>query len=191
MSSLPRTRLTPAEYLAAERRAAFKSEYVYGEVFAMSGASLRHSLIATNIAAELRQSLKGRDCTVHVSDLRVKNPDDNYFYPDVVVVCGEPVYADEHRDTVLNPRVIIEVLSDSTQDYDRGGKFAQYRKLPSLQTYLVVAQATPHVEHHTRQADGRWLLSETTDLTAVLTLDAIGCRLPPAEIYDKVIFDAA
>ena len=191
MSSLPHIRLTPDEYLAAERRATYKSEYVAGEVFAMSGATLRHSLIATNIAAELRQRLKGRDCTVHASDLRVGTPAGNYFYPDVVVVCGEPVYADDHRDTILNPILIVEVLSDSTPDYDRGGKFAQYRRLASLQEYLVVAQTAPCVEHHTRQADGCWLLHETSDLTAVLTLDSSGCQLPLAEIYDKVSFAVA
>ncbi|WP_058868381.1 Uma2 family endonuclease [Chloracidobacterium thermophilum] len=191
MSNLPHIRLTPDEYLAAERRATHKSEYVAGEVFAMSGATLRHSLIATNIAAELRQCLKGRDCTVHASDLRVRNAAGNHFYPDVVVVCGEPAYADDHRDTILNPILIVEVLSDSTQDYDRGGKFAQYRQLASLQEYLVVAQTAPHVEHHTRQADGCWLLHETSDLTAVLMLTSIGCQLPLAEMYDKVTFAVA
>ncbi|MCS7081155.1 MAG: Uma2 family endonuclease [Chloracidobacterium sp.] len=191
MSSLPQPRLTPAEYLAAERRAVIKSEYVNGEVFAMSGASEAHNLIVANLIATLHPQLKQRDCRIYPSDLRVANPEKNFFYPDVTVVCGPPRFTDQQRDTLLNPTLIIEVLSDSTQDYDRGGKFAQYRKLPSLREYVVVAQSTPHVEQHTRQADGRWLLYETTDLAAVLTLEAMGCRLPLAEIYDKVTFDAA
>lgn len=191
MSSLPKFHLTPEEYLEIERQAETKSEYVFGEVFAMSGASLRHSLIATNVAAELRAQLKKRPCTVHASDLRVKNVAENYFYPDVVVICGDPEYDDAHRDTILNPRVIVEVLSDSTQNYDRGGKFAQYRKLDSLAEYVVIAQSAPHVEHHVRQPDNQWILRETEDATDVIALASVDCVLPLAEIYDKVDFQAA
>ncbi len=191
MSSLPHSRLTPAEYLAAERQATHKSEYVAGEVLAMSGASEAHNLIVANLIATLHQQLRQRDCRVYPSDMRVVNPEKNFFYPDVTVVCGAPRFTDDRRDTLTNPTLIIEVLSDSTQDYDRGGKFAQYRRLASLQEYLVVAQTSPHIEHHTRQADGRWLLHETSDMTAVLTLASIGCQLPLAEIYDKVTFAVA
>ena len=191
MSSLPHIRLTPDEYLAAERWATHKSEYIAGEVFAMSGASEAHNLIVANLIATLHQQLRQRDCRVYPSDMRVVNPEKNFFYPDVTVVCGAPRFTDDRRDTLTNPTLIIEVLSDSTPDYDRGSKFAQYRRLASLQEYLVVAQTAPCVEHHTRQADGCWLLHETSDLTAVLTLASIGCQLPLAEIYDKVTFAVA
>ena len=133
MSAVPKPYLTPQEYLARERRAETKSEYLRGGVFAMSGASRNHNLVATNVAAELRQQLRDRDCEVHQSDMRVKISSTGlYTYPDVTVVCGEPEFEDEEVDTLLNPKVIVEVLSPSTADYDRGGKFTHYRRLPSL-----------------------------------------------------------
>ncbi len=133
MPSQLKARLTPEEYLAIERKATYKSEYVNGEMFAMSGASPHHVLIVTNVVAELRQQLKQRPCTVYSTDLRVKvRPTGLYTYPDVIVVCGQPQFDDEQQDTLLNPTVIVEVLSESTKDYDRGGKFEHYRGLMSL-----------------------------------------------------------
>jgi Uma2 family endonuclease len=179
--------MSPAEYLERERKAEFKSEYFEGEMHAMAGANCRHALIVTNLAGELRQRLKKGPCKVYSSDLRLRvSPTGLYTYPDVTVVCGDLQFADDQKDTVLNPVVIIEVLSTSTRDYDRGQKFQHYRTLPSLAEYLTVAQDAPHVEQCSRQADGRWLLTEFANLDQSLQLPAIGCELPMAEVYDKV-----
>ena len=187
MSLQPKTYLTPEEYLALERKAEYKSEYLAGEMFAMSGASPRHVLIVTNVVAELRGQLKQRPCTVYSSDLRVKvSPTGLYSYPDVVVVCDQPQFADEQRDTLLNPTLIVEVLSESTKDYDRGEKFEHYRTLPSLREYILIAQDKYHVEHFVRQPDNRWLLSETNLLEDTIHLSSIACDLALAEVYDKV-----
>ena len=187
MSLQPKTYLTPEEYLALERKAEYKSEYLAGEMFAMSGASPRHVLIVTNVVAELRGQLKQRPCTVYSSDLRVKvSPTGLYTYPDVVVVCDQPQFADEQRDTLLNPTLIVEVLSESTKDYDRGEKFEHYRTLPSLSEYVLIAQDKYHVEHFVRQPDNRWLLSETNLLEDTIHLSSIACDLVLTEVYDKV-----
>ena len=187
MPSQLKIRLTPAEYLAIERKAPYKSEYVNGEMFAMSGASPSHVLIVTNVVAELRQQLKQRPCTVYSTDLRVKvRPTGLYTYPDVIVVCGQPQFDDEQQDTLLNPTVIVEVLSESTKDYDRGGKFEHYRSLTSLTEYILIAQDKPHVEHFVRQPDNRWLLAETNRLDDTIHLPSIACHLELAEVYDKV-----
>ena len=179
-------RYTPEEYLAIECDAPTKSEYVNGEIFAMACASLVHTIIAGNVAGELRQQLKGRPCTTHSNDMRVKvGPTGMYTYPDVVVVCGAAKLEDGKADTLLNPTVIVEVLSQSTEAYDRGAKFAHYRRLESLREYLLVAQDAVHVEHYVRQADGRWLLSEANRLDDAIHLLAIDCRLAIAEVYDK------
>jgi Uma2 family endonuclease len=186
VSSQTKTLLTPEEYLEIERKAERKSEYYGGQMFAMAGASRRHSIIVTNIAGSLWQQLKGKPCEVHTNDLRVRvTPTGLYTYPDVVVVCGAPKFADDQKDTLLNPTVIIEVLSDSTRDYDRGWKFEQYRALPSLTEYLTVDQAGPHVERYRRQPDG-WLLTEYRELHQTVELASIACELKLAEIYEKV-----
>ena len=189
MATQPQTFLTEEEYLAFEREAEEKHEYYAGEIFAFAGASRRHNLITGNFFAALHAQLRDRDCEVFSSDMRVRiSPSGAYTYPDVVALCGEAEFADDQHDTLLNPTVIVEMLSPSTADYDRGGKFALYRRLDSLQEYLVVAQDRCHVEQYVRQGDARWLLSETEDPAALLTLDAIGCRLPLAEVYEKVDF---
>lgn len=156
MALQPKSFLTPEEYLVIERKAEYKSEYFNGEMFAMSGVSPSHVLIVSNIVAELRGQLKQKPCNVYSSDLRVRvSPTGLYTYPDVVVVCGQPQLADEQKDTLLNPTLIVEVLSDSTQDYDRGRKFEHYRSLSSFTEYLLIAQDRCHVEHFVRQADNR------------------------------------
>jgi Uma2 family endonuclease len=186
-SAVPVPWLSPEEYLAIERRAAFKSEYYNGEMFAMSGASLAHNTIAANIAGELRQRLRASPCRPVQSDMRVKIPPARlYTYPDVAVVCPPVQLEDDHGDTLLNPVVIFEVLSDSTENYDRGRKFEHYRKLASLREYLLVSQHAPHVEHYTRADNGTWVLRDATGLEAVLRLTSIGCELPLGEIYAKV-----
>lgn len=189
MTSVPKPYLTPEEYLARERRAEYKSEYFKGEMFAMGGASREHNLIAGNLNRALGNQLLDRPCEVYQSDMRVKvGPTGLYTYPDVVVVCGQPQFEDAELDTLLNPTVLFEVLSVSTEDYDRGRKSAHYRTVPSLREYVLVAQRTCHVEQLTRQPDGRWLLSETDDLEGVLALPSIGCELKLRDVYAKVTF---
>ncbi len=180
------SRYTPQAYLQMERSATTRSEYVNGEIFAMSGASRHHNRLTSGIVRELGVQMKGRECNVYVSDLRVKVSDSGmYTYPDIVVVCGEEKFEEPELDTLLNPTVIIEVLSPFTERYDRGGKFAHYRRLPSLAEYLLVSQEAVHVEHYTRQTDGDWLFSEASGRQAVIDLPTIGCRLALAEVYDK------
>lgn len=187
MSSQPKVRYTPEEYLAVERKAAYKSEYFNGEIFAMAGASPAHVLIVTNVVSELRGQLKNKDCLVYSTDLRLKvNPTGLYTYPDVLVVCGPPKFDDEQKDTLTNPALIVEVLSDSTKDYDRGEKFEQYRTVESFSEYVLIAQDKIHVEHFVKQSAHSWLLSETNRKEDALTLSSISCVLALAEIYDKV-----
>ena len=187
MCALPRHNLTPEEYLALERQAPTKSEYLRGEVFAMAGASFAHNMIASNMFASLVPQLKRRSCTAHSSDLRVSVRATNFYaYPDIVVVCGQPQFEDRHRDTLLNPTVIFEILSRSTEGYDRGEKFENYRTLASLSDYVLVSQHRPLVEHFARQPNESWLLKSYGGLEAVLLLPSIGCELPLADIYDQV-----
>jgi Uma2 family endonuclease len=182
--------ISPEDYLARERQAEVKSEYYDGEVFAMSGASRAHNLIVTNLVGLLWQHLSDRDCEVYPSDMCVKvDPTGLYTYPDVIVVCGEPVFEDEHVDTLLNPTLLVEVLPESTEAYDRGKKFEHYRKLEALQSVVLVAQDEVHAERFTRQPDGQWLLGEASGLNAALHLASIDVRLPLADIYDKVSFE--
>jgi Uma2 family endonuclease len=191
MSSQRTTFISPEEYLAQERLAEHKSEYFQGEVFAMSGASPRHVWIASNLNGNLWQYLKGKPCRVSAGDLRLRvTPAGLYTYPDLMVVCGEPQYAEDQMDTLLNPVLIVEVLSESTRDYDRGRKFQHYRKLPSLIEYLMIEQDEPHVEHWTRQRENHWDFVEFDGLTQSLHLTSIGCTLPLTEVYDKIDFPA-
>jgi Uma2 family endonuclease len=180
------TFLTPEEYLATERVAERKSEYRAGEVFAMSGASKKHNLIAGNIFASIHQQLKGRSCEVYIGDMRVKVSSAGlYTYPDISVACGDILFDGDQKDTLKNPTVIIEVLSDSTEAYDRGMKFEHYRKLESLVEYVLVSQDKPHLEVFVRQPDGTWIFSEAKGLQAEILLSSINCLLALADIYDK------
>jgi Uma2 family endonuclease len=187
MALQPKTFLTPEEYLAIERKAEYKSEYFNGEMFAMAGASEPHVSIVANVMYLLVGQLRGRPCKAYSTDLRLQvSPTGLYTYPDVVVVCGQPQFADAELDMILNPTLIVEVLSDSTQDYDRGGKFEQYRSLSSFSEYVLVAQDRCHVEHFVRQPDNRWLLSETNKIGDTIHLSSIDCTLALLEVYDKV-----
>jgi len=189
MSTAPKRLLTPDEYLAQERRASFKSHYYRGETFAMAGASREQNLIVGNLVGEVRNQLKGHDCEVYPSDMRVKvSATGLYTYPDVTVVCGTPEFEDEHRDILLNPTVLVEVLSESTEAYDRGAKSEQYRKLPSLKEYLLIAQDRAHVERYARQPDGGWLLRDAAESDGSVALDSISVVLPMSEIYRQVTF---
>ena len=178
--------LTQEEYLAFEREADIKHEYCNGQLYAMSGASRAHNLISLNIAGELRAQLKGRPCEVYMSEMRVLvDAVRSYRYPDVVVACDAPRFQDDVFDTLLNPTVIVEVLSLSTEARDRGEKFAEYAQLVSLRDYVLVAQKAVHVEHYLRQGT-RWVSRECRDLDAVLQLESIDCALPLRDIYEKV-----
>lgn len=187
MASHPKTLFTPDEYLQLEREADYKSEYFKGQIFARAGASPEHVLIVSNVVTQLNLQLRENPCTVYSTDLRVRVSHTGvYTYPDVVVICDELQFADDEKDTVLNPILIVEVLSPSTKDYDRGEKFEHYHTLTSLREYILIAQDKHHVEQFVRQPDNRWLLSETNQLDGVLELDSIGCSLALNEIYDKV-----
>jgi Uma2 family endonuclease len=182
MSAIPR--IDERTYLEQERLSETKSEFIDGEVYAMTGASPAHNLVASNLIRELGNLLKRRPCRVYTSDQRV-SVEQGYLYPDVSVVCGQPQYFD--KDNLINPQLLVEVLSPSTADYDLGGKFARYRSIPSLKEYLLVAQDRPQVIHYLCQDDHHWLMSELEGIGAVLDLPTIQCRLPLAEIYDKVL----
>ena len=181
------------DYLAIERESTdVKHEYFAGHVFAMSGGSYEHSLITANLAGELRQRLKNGPCTVLSSDMRIRvETADACAYPDVSVLCSEPIFHDARRDVLTNPVLIAEVLSPSTEAYDRGGKFALYRQLPSLRHYLLVAQDQIAVDVFTRQPDGRWVLDAYTDPDAEILLEALDGRLSVRELYDRVVFGTA
>lgn len=187
MSSPPKTFLTPEEYLEIERKAEFRSEYYAGEMFALAGASDAPNLIAGNIFAALHRQLADRPCNVYQSDMRVKiSKTGLYTYPDVVAVCGEELFDDNHRDLLLNPVVIVEVLSESTEAYDRGKKFEHYQQIESLAEYLLVAQEPHRIERYVRQTAGQWLYSDAHDAEDVLTLETIDCRLALKDVYAKV-----
>jgi len=153
MSAVPQSRYSPQEYLALERVATHKSEYYRGEIFAMAGASILHNLIVGNLIACLHNALSGSGCRVYPRDLRVATPDGLYTYPDVTVMCGEHTFDDHGRDTLTNPQILIEVLSESTEAYDRGKKFELYRSLPSLRNYILVEQTSALVYCYHRQND--------------------------------------
>jgi Uma2 family endonuclease len=189
MASQEKPRYTPEEYLEIERTSEFKSEYIDGYIVAMSGASESHNLIVTNIVSELRGQLKGRNCRVYSNDMRIDLRERGLFaYPDVVVVCGDPELADEKRDNLRNPVVIIEVLSKSTERYDRGPKFMKYRRIDSLHEYLLVSQYDAVAEHYVRQPNDNWLMSEALGLDAVIRLGSIDSDIKLVEAYDKVRF---
>ncbi len=187
-----KTSLSPAEYLALERESETKCEYWNGEVFALAGASHAHNLIAVNLTISLGGQMKDRPCEVYACDMRVKVEAHNlYAYPDLVVVCGRPQFEDRERDTLCNPTVLIEVLSASTEAYDRGVKFTAYRSLASLSDYLLVPQDRAVIEHYTRLPDDRWLLTTYTGLDAVARIESIGCELCLSDVFAKVEFPPA
>lgn len=191
MSTQPKTFLTPEQYLEIERAAEYKSEYLNGEMFAMAGAKANHNLILAHIVRELDQQLRERPCNVYPSDMRVRvSATDLYTYPDAAVLCGKPAYSDQRQDTLLNPTVIVEVLSPSTEAYDRGRKFEHYRTIESLRQYLLISSDRVHADLFTLQ-DGRWVLTSADGSQDALELESIGCRLRLADLYEKVEFEPA
>jgi Uma2 family endonuclease len=188
MSLQPKPQLQFTDWLAAERASdQGRTEFLDGEVFAMAGGSEAHNLIAGNVYGELRTAFKGRPCYVYSSDMKVRIESANLgTYPDVIAVCGERLFWDGRRDLITNPTLIVEVLSDSTESYDRGDKFAYYRSLPSLRAYLLLSQRRVGAELFLRQPGGDWLLSAYSDLNADIPLTVLDTVLPLAEVYDKV-----
>ena len=180
-------KLTEAEYLAIERQAETKSEFLDGEMFAMSGASYRHNVIVSNLLRDLGRSLRGSGCRVLPSDMRVRTPSTGlYAYPDVAAICGEPEFADDQFDTLTNPVVLFEVLSRSTANYDLGAKFIHYRSIQSVQEVLYIDQATAHVIQYVRQDGDRWQITETKNLESRIALPSLNVELDLSEVYEGV-----
>lgn len=186
MATAALTHYTPEEYLALERNAEFKSEYLDGRIVAMTGASIAHVTITTNVIGELRVRLRGSGCRIFNGDIRIQiGGGRRYTYPDVAAVCGELRVADGSPDSLLNPALIVEVLSPSTEAYDRGEKFLQYRTIESLQEYVLIAQDRVLVERFVRGGEF-WTLSTLSDLDAALELTSVNCSIPVREIYYDV-----
>ncbi len=184
-------RYTPAEYYALERVAEHKSDYFAGEIFAMAGGNTRHSVIKTNLVGEVRSLLKGRRCGVYDSDQRLKVKSTGLrCYPDATVYCGPLNYdlEDSQKETATNPTIVFEVLSESTEAYDRGFKAESYRSLDTLKAYVLISQDRPHVEIQERLTDGTWRLSWAAGLDGIVRLPDIEVELPLAELYDRVEF---
>jgi Uma2 family endonuclease len=192
MSLQPKHHLDFADWLAAERASdQGRTEYRNGEVFAIDGSSEAHNLICGNLLGELGNNFKGRPCYAYISNMRVRVESANLcVYPDVMAVCGERRFLDDRRDVITNPTLIVEVLSDSTEAYDRGDKFAYYRSMPSLRAYLLLSQHRVSAELFLRQPSGDWLLSVYTDPSDSIPLTALDTELSLAEVYDKVEFTA-
>ena len=189
MSTVPKPLLSPEQYLAIERSAETRSEYFRGEMFAMSGASRNHNRIAMNSSAEIHRQLKDRLCEVYQTDMRVKvSPTGLYTYPDIIVTCEHPTFEDSSVDTLLNPQVLIEVLSPSTESWDRGKKFGNYRQIASLREFVLISQDRMLVEKFTRLPDGEWLLSEVSSPDDRLMLASVSCSIKLSDIYARVEF---
>ena len=189
MSTLAaQTYLTPAEYIDAERKAVTKSEYLSGQIVAMSGASNAHNIITMNTANQLYNQLFDRDCLVYASDMRFRvHAPVSYFYPDIIVVCGEPRFEDDVFDTLLNPTVVVEVLSPSTAAYDRREKFTQYQQIASLKEYILISQNRIHLEHYLRE-ENQWRATEFQKLEDVVPVTSIECELLLGHVYRRVTF---
>lgn len=177
------------EYLAFERSALDKHELIDGEIVAMAGASREHNLITVNVLSGLHSQLRGRSCEVYSTDMRVRMKKGRYGYPDVVVACGEPEFADDEFDVLLNPVVVVEVLSKSTRFRDKTEKLETYQKMESIQEVLLIEQDFLHIEHYIKQTPMQWLLKIYEGSDEVIALTSIDCSLSVAEIYDKIVFE--
>ena len=198
--SVPETQVlySAEEYLALERKSEERHEYLDGEIYEMAGESPAHGTISMNLSRIVSTQLLGTPCQAFAKDTKIRSgfarpsrrtPKGLFSYPDLVVVCGEMKFHDEHQDVLLNPTVIIEVLSPSTQAFDHIGKWERYQRwLPSLRDYLMVAQSRPQIEHYERQESGEWLYSRVDQLEATVRLPSIGCTLKLADVYDRIVF---
>lgn len=189
MSALPEQYISLEEYFKLEETSEIKHEYFHGEIFAMTGAKEDHNLIAVAVVSNLYIQLDGKPCRPYLSDFRLKIEAVNlYTYPDLSVICGDTQFADGRQDTFVNPTILIEVLSESTEAYVRGKKTECYRTIPSLREYLLIAQERPHIEHYRRQGH-QWLFTEFSALDQEIVLESIGCTLCLAVIYKQIRFD--
>ncbi len=191
MSTLTVTHVTPEEYLAAERLSETKSEYLDGGVYPMTGGSINHIRIVANLTAELVNQVRGRKCDVLPTEMKVRLQESRkFFYPDICVVCGELRFHDDRRGIILNPDLVIEVLSPSTEAFDRGAKFEAYRSIDSLKEYVLISQERPLVEQYVRDGDGKWIYKPASVLGSSITLPSIECTLSLNAVYDKVDFNS-
>ncbi len=183
---------TPEQYLTLERASEIRHEYLDGSVYAMAGESPEHSIICFNLGGILHAQLRDKPCRGFSPNMKVRtDPSGLFAYPDLTVVCGDPIYHDERRDVLVNPTVIFEVLSPSTESYDRGEKFLRYStQIASLRYYVLVAQDRSHVERYSRKADGSWVRTELDGLESTLDLPSIDCRLSLTDIYARIAFAA-
>jgi Uma2 family endonuclease len=181
---------TPEEYLAFERASDTKHEYLDGEIYAMAGASPKHNQICFNLAGELHPQIKGTSCVGYTSDQKIRtDPMDLFSYPDLTIVCGEPIFHDDHQDVILNPTVIIEVLSPRTENYDRNTKLERYQNIRTLTDYILISRNRPYVEHYARQKGKRqWIFTIETDPAAEIEIASVKCKLKLADIYERVKF---
>lgn len=180
---------SPSEYLELEESAPFRSEYHDGEIVPMTGGTANHNQIAINLVTFLRSTLRGQDYRVYMNDMRLWIPSDRqYTYPDVMLIDGKPRFEGGNQTTIINPSLIIEVLSNSTKNYDKGEKFDYYRSIPEFQEYILVEQSKPHIYQYQKTKQG-WLLTEYKSLEAVLVMNAIDLQIPLSEIYDLVEFN--
>lgn len=180
--------LTPSAYLMQERQSIERSEFINGQIYAMAGASREHNQLVFNLAGLLHAQLRQKPCSAFVADMRVRTrANEAYFYPDLTVICGDMQFEDEESDTLTNPTLIIEVLSPSTEGYDRGAKFAHYRRLDSLQEYVLVAQDRLSIERYVKNEQGQWLLFEASEWDEVIVLETISCTLTVRDVYEKVV----
>ncbi len=175
------------DYLETEEHAEYKSEYYHGEIFAMTGASHNHNLITGNVFASLHRALRESDCFVYTGDMKVQiDRARHYVYPDVSVVCGEIEFAENRNDTITNPAVIIEVLSESTKDYDRGSKFKAYRNIRTLADYILIDQYSYHIEHFLKNNAGKWELEDFRKASDVFALRSVDATLSLEDVYYRV-----
>lgn len=190
MASVPVSRLTEEQYLEIERAAQFKSEFYRGEMFAMAGGTLDHGELQAQVIFECRNRFAGRDCRAFGSDVRVRAGTSGlYTYPDISIVCGRPVCVDNHKDTITNPVVIIEVLSPTTEAYDRGKKFQLYQTIQSFIEYILISQTEMRIERFTRGENDTWTLRSYAGKDAELRIDAIDISIPLEAIYRRVEFE--
>lgn len=180
---------SPAEYLELEEAAEYKSEYYDGEIFAMAGTTSDHNLVNGNVYARMNLAFGAKDCVAYINDVKLWVEARGFFaYPDIAVVCGKTKHYENRKDAITNPILIVEVLSDSTKDYDRGTKFKFYRSLPTLREYIMIDQYEIHVEQYSRDADGQWVLQEYHDANAVLRCTSVDFQISLREVYAKVEF---
>ena len=192
MNPSPYPKMSPTEFLAFERSSDEKHEYRDGVIVSMTGAKFNHNQICTNLTGILWQHFKEKNCNSFSNDMRVFVPKTRlYTYPDVLVVCGEPQFQDDVPDTLTNPLLLIEILSESTESYDRGQKFQNYRSIDSLNEYVLVSQNSARIEKYVKHGDGFWMLSDAVGMDASITLDSIQCEISLADVYAKVNFEAA